>query len=335
MTSYTPLLRRWFSDHSRSGVLDDADGVGEVGLGASEAGKRLAVRFTLKLEGEKISAVRYQVFGCGFTVAACAAAAALAEGQTVAEAETLSSATVASAIGGLPAERSYCGDLAVQALRAALSSTRVASTVVESRLEQLEEHHPRVTAADPVYSTLMASRSPSGVAAEDRHLFACALAVACREPFELAFALGISDEDIAAMLTRYFPGVEPAFLLAHSAPDQGPPPEINSEVLKILLDHVPQDSNGQGVTSAVWLAKIIAARAAQPGHLWTAMGLFERPQISAAIRRHLPSLAAANNKGMRWKRFLFKQVCDLHGAVLCKSPNCGVCSDYELCFPKE
>jgi nitrogen fixation protein NifQ len=63
------------------------------------------------------------------------------------------------------------------------------------------------------------------------------------------------------------------------------------------------------------------------------MGLFERPQLSAAIRRHLPALAEANHRNMRWKRFLFKQVCELNGGILCKSPNCGDCCDYALCFP--
>jgi nitrogen fixation protein NifQ len=82
----------------------------------------------------------------------------------------------------------------------------------------------------------------------------------------------------------------------------------------------------------VWLAHILAARAALPGHLWIAMGLFERPQLTAAIRRYLPSLAVANHQNMRWKRYLYKQVCERNGVVICKAPNCGVCSDYALCF---
>jgi nitrogen fixation protein NifQ len=44
-------------------------------------------------------------------------------------------------------------------------------------------------------------------------------------------------------------------------------------------------------------------------------------------------LAAANSQNMRWKRYLFKQVCELGGGMMCKSPNCGECSDYSICFP--
>ena len=65
------------------------------------------------------------------------------------------------------------------------------------------------------------------------------------------------------------------------------------------------------------------------------MGLFERPQLSAAIGRHLPSLRVANQQGMRWKRFFFKQLCEMGGGVMCKSPVCGDCSDYAICFAPE
>ena len=45
--------------------------------------------------------------------------------------------------------------------------------------------------------------------------------------------------------------------------------------------------------------------------------------------------AEANNQNMRWKRFLYKQVCDRNGGMLCKSPTCGDCSDYAFCFAPE
>ncbi|MFO7765697.1 MAG: nitrogen fixation protein NifQ, partial [Pelovirga sp.] len=62
------------------------------------------------------------------------------------------------------------------------------------------------------------------------------------------------------------------------------------------------------------------------------MGLFERAELGAAIKRHLPALFAANHQGMRWKRFFYKQICEQNGGMLCKSPVCGECSEYELCF---
>jgi nitrogen fixation protein NifQ len=336
MTGYTDTIRRYAIDCRRSGPLEDADGTGEVGLGAGEAGKRLAVRFALRADGGRAEAVRFQVFGCGFTIAACAAAAELAEGRALEEILDLSASDIDAALGGLPPERGYCADLAVEALHAAVTSALGDARAVRAAVNPLEDHGPRVGADDPVYGALMAATPPDGVPQEDRHLFACLLAVAAGEPHETAAALGLAPGDLDAILLTYFPGIDRTALERLSAAAVAPPPEPNDEVLAILFSHVPKDADAWPVRAAHLLARIIAARAAHPGHLWVAMGLSERPELTAAIGRHLPSLAAANSKGMRWKRYLFKQVCDLHGAVLCKSPNCGVCSDYSLCFePQE
>ncbi len=335
MTGYTDTIRRYAMDSSRSGELPDADGIGEVGLGADEAGKRLAVRFAIRSRKSVVDDIRFQVFGCGFTIAACAAAAELATGHPLDEVARIDAARVDAVLEGLPAERSYCAELAVAALQAAVKSARSEDHAVRQAVHQPDAHGPRVTADDPVYRALMQSPAPPGVAAQDRHLFACLLAVAAGEPHELASAAGLSREDLRALLALYFPTADPGIPPEKAASSLSPPPESNPDVLAILLSHVPADQAGRSPSPSRWLARAIAARAAHPGHLWIAMGLFERPEISAAIRRHLPTLAAANHQGMRWKRYLFKQVCDLHGGVMCKSPNCGVCSDYTLCFPVE
>jgi nitrogen fixation protein NifQ len=336
LSTYTETIRRWATDTRRAGTLSEADGTGEVGLDAGEAGKRIAVRFALRVRDEKVEKIRYQVFGCGFSMAACAAAAELAEGRLLEEARKITKERVDGILGGLPPERAYCADLAVEALQAAvtgaLGGTKAVQAVVHQPLG--EEHGPLVRADDPVYRALMESTPPPGIIREDRHLFACLLAVASQEPYGTAEALGLTSDELAALLETCFPAtryVPPSFT---SNPGQ-PPPEPNPDVLAVLLSHVPKDESGREIPSAAWLARMVGARSAHPGHLWTTMGLFERPELTAAIRRHLPSLADANSQGMRWKRFLYKQVCDLHGAVLCKSPNCGVCSDYAICFAPE
>jgi nitrogen fixation protein NifQ len=336
MTGYTDIIRRWATDDRRTGTLPDADGIGEVGLGADEAGKRLAVRFALRLRDDNVETVRFQVFGCGFTIAACAAAAELAEGRPLDRAAAIDAAAVDAVLGGLPAERGYCAELAVEALHAAMASARSEFHGVKTTLHPLgaEDHGTPVSAANPTYRLLMDNPSSSGVAEEDRHLFACLLNIAAREPYDPAEALGLTTAELSALMKAYFPVVDPSML---TGPRVAPaaPPERNNDVLEILLSHVPDSLDEQKKQTGLWLARILAARAAHPGHLWTAMGLFRRPELTAAIQRHLPSLIAANSQNMRWKRFLFRQVCELHGAVLCKAPDCGVCSDYALCFGTE
>ncbi len=335
MTHYTDTIRRWATDTRRCGSLSDADGTGEVGLGAGEAGRRLAVRFAPRVKEGAVEEIRFQVFGCGFTIAACAAAAELAEGHSLEEVRAITPAWVDALLEGLPSERSYCAELAVEALQAAVAGALGGTSAVQATLHPPGDEGPRGSAEDATYRALMACATPGHIPPEDRHLFACALAAGAREPWGTAAALGLSGGELSALVRTCFPGVDPSLL-----PSTGPrahkrPPEPNDDVRALILSHVPRDEGGVEIPASGWLARILAARSAHPGHLWSAMGLFERPELSAAIRRLLPSLAAANHKGMRWKRFLFKQVCELQGSVLCKSPDCGLCSDYALCFAPE
>jgi nitrogen fixation protein NifQ len=335
MIGYTETIRRWATDTRRTGILLNADGTGEVGLDPGELGRRLAVRFTLKVEGERVTDIRYQVFGCGFSMAACALAAELSVGNALEEIRAIDAKRLVTALNGLPSEREYCAELAVQALLAAVTSVRNGRQPVQASLSREPEHGTRVTAEDPVYTALLRTPESNLVTSEDRHLYACLFAIAAREPYDEVAALGLEESALAAILAENFPGAERSLLDRHATPSQQLPPECNKDVLSILMSHVPSGADDRTRQNSVRLARILAARAAHPGHLWVAMGLFDRQELTAAIHRHLPSLAAANHQNMRWKRYLYKQACDRNGGTLCKAPNCGVCSDYALCFIEE
>jgi nitrogen fixation protein NifQ len=334
MIGYTNTIRKWATDNRRTGALADADGTGEVGLD-QEAGSRLAVRFTLKLEMERITDIRYQVFGCGFSMAACAVAADMSVGYSLQQMTAIDSQSINHALEGLPEDRLYCADLAAEALRAAVASAQNDHQPIRGAVRNQEIHDSQVTVNDPVYAGLINSSNPLDKADEDRHLFACLLAVAVQDEHKTCEALGLTDSDLSALLKKFFPCAEPDLLQKHNKAEFLNPPEINEEVLGILLEHVPTTLGPYDNLVSVSLCHILAARAALPGHLWVAMGLFERPELTAAIRRHLPTLTEANSQNMRWKRYLFKQVCDRNGGTMCKSPNCGVCSDYAICFTDE
>ncbi len=335
MIGYSDIIRQWATDTRRAGTLQDADGTGEIGLNVQEPGSRLAVRFTLKVERDLVTDIRYQVFGCGFSMAACAMAADLSVGYRLDDVQAIDAKRLDAALKGLPAERDYCAQLAVLALHAAINSARNNRRPVQASMPQKAEHEARVTAVDPVYAALVSSRKPDRVTHEDRHLFACLFAVVAREPYETAAALGLNEGDLISIMETYFPGVDHSLFVKSAETPEVLPPLRNSEILAILLSHVPAETGNRNLHSSVWLAHILAARAAVPGHLWIAMGLFARSELTDAIRRNLPSLAVANQQNMRWKRYLYKQVCERNGGVMCKAPNCGVCSDYALCFAVE
>jgi len=322
-------------DDRYTGELPHPDGIGEIGLGAAEAGTRLAVRFSLQLDGQAVDTVRFQVFGCGFTIAACAAAAELAEGRPLDEVRECSPAMIDRLLGGLPNERSYCAELASEALRAAAASAVSGRQPVRASLAPHDVHGPRLSPDDQVYRALLDGPTGFDIPPADRRLFAGLLAVADREPVPLELALNLPAPLLDTLLLTVFPQVKRCELFGDPQHKTARPPEINPEVELLLTTFVPKGSGSWKRFCAQILVRVIAARAAHPGHLWVAMGLLERPELSAAIRRHLPELAAANSNNMRWKRFLFKQVCDLNGGLMCESPVCGDCSDYALCFIPE
>jgi len=334
MNDYTDIIRKWATDDRHSGLLDKPDGVGEVGLEAGEAGRKLAVRFTLQRQGERIDKIRYQVFGCGFTIAACAAAADLAEGEAFAAARTIDAGAINRTLEGLPAERDYCAEIAIRALRAALDSADRNGATVQSEHRQ-EEHGPHISENDEVFRLLMTSENRNAMPEEDRRMFAGVIALGAAEPLFLIHALGLEKRELVKLLSVYFPLVNVDNLLLLSSHATQLAPEVNSDVRSIIRSHLPTEAEGVTLQTSAWLADILTARAAHPGHLWVAMGFFERPELTAVIRRHLPTLAEANSQNMRWKRYLFKQACDLNGGVMCKSPSCGDCSDYDLCFAPE
>lgn len=328
MTAYTDTIRRWAADDRRTGVLADADGIGEIGLGAADAGKRLAVRFALRLRGDCAETVRYQVFGCGFTIAACAAAADLAEGRTLVEIAAIGPAAIEAALDGLPAERDYCATLAAEALQAAVNSAVTTRRPVAANIAAEIGHAPHITAEHPLYRLLIDSPAPRGAPPEDRHLFACLLVITASDP-EGESPTGLDADELADLLHLYFPAVDANHL---GTKHRGSVPD---DLLNLLLSHLPRDADDWTPAPSIWLARALAARATIPGHLWHSMGLFARPELTAAIRRHLPALAAANGNGMRWKRFLYKQLCEQAGGVLCKTPDCRTCSEHALCFAAE
>jgi len=332
---YSQKIRHYAAEGEYAGRLADPDGIGEVGLAGQEAGRRLAVRFTLRVKDDSIADIRFQVFGCGFTIAACAAAARWSRGQRIERVQALTAGAISRLLGGLPDERSYCADLANEALQAAIVSAINGSAVESASLpEALDEAAPAPRCDDDaLYCALLSTPSPPGVSSFDRHMFAGLLAAVRRQGLPSA-ALGLSEKELAQLLDGYFPGFERSAL--DVAPGAAfPAASTHQDMLTYLLAQVPEGRSGARRRTSVWLAKMLAARCAQPGHLWVAMGFSVRSDLTAAIRRHLSALAAANSKGMRWKRFLFKKVCEMNGAQLCKSPNCGDCSDYALCFSDE
>jgi len=84
------------------------------------------------------------------------------------------------------------------------------------------------------------------------------------------------------------------------------------------------------------VARLITAGSMGYNHLWEDLGVWSRAELSGLIRRHFPTLAARNDRDMKWKKFFYRQLCLAEaGEYVCRAPSCGVCPDYADCFGPE
>jgi nitrogen fixation protein NifQ len=70
-------------------------------------------------------------------------------------------------------------------------------------------------------------------------------------------------------------------------------------------------------------------------HLWQDLGLWSRDYLGLLMTQSFPALAAKNEHDMKWKKFLYKQLCEQAGINTCRSPSCEYCTDYLNCFGPE
>ena len=104
-------------EHPRNvGEIIDADAVGQVGN--PKCGD--IMKMYLKIEDGVIEDAKFKTFGCGSAIATSSMATELIQGKRVEEALSLTNATVAEALDGLPAYKMHCSVLAEEAIKAAL-----------------------------------------------------------------------------------------------------------------------------------------------------------------------------------------------------------------------
>ena len=84
-----------------------------------------------------------------------------------------------------------------------------------------------------------------------------------------------------------------------------------------------------------WLISLIVAACLGSDHLWQDLGLWSRNDLSALIKHNFPELSARNSNNMKWKKFLYKQLCEAEGLYVCRAPSCEVCKDFDQCFGDE
>jgi len=116
MALYSEKVMDHFMNPRNVGVIEDADGVGEIGN--AKCGD--IMKIYLKIENDTIVDCKFETFGCGSAIASSSMATEMIKGKSIGEALELTNKAVAEALDGLPAHKMHCSVLAEEAIKKAL-----------------------------------------------------------------------------------------------------------------------------------------------------------------------------------------------------------------------
>ncbi len=182
------------------------------------------------------------------------------------------------------------------------------------------------TVANEIYQRLM--QKSHGL--RNDHILASMLASQLAGNGAMPSRLGLTPLQYEAMMQTHFPGAElPQSYMADAEIDVERMPE--QDELRALLQTHCSDPSDQGE----WMGQIVVRGCMGGDHLWQDLGLWSRKDLTLLMQQNFESLAAKNDRDMKWKKFLYKQLCLAEGIYVCRSPSCEVCPDYAGCFGPE
>ncbi len=141
--------------------------------------------------------------------------------------------------------------------------------------------------------------------------------------------LGLTASQFQQLLARHFPNYSFSVL----------PFKQNIDFSRMTEKHELEQFLRRFTTAqtdeAEWLISIIVAACLGENHLWQDLGLFSRDDLSTLLKNNFPDMAMQNVHDMKWKKFIYKQLCETEGIYVCRSPSCEYCTDYLNCFGDE
>ncbi len=117
---YTEKVKDHFFHPRNVGEIKNADGIGKVGN--PTCGDVMAIY--IKVKDEKIIDIKFKTFGCTAAIATSSILTELVKGKKIEDALKITRDDVAQELGGLPAIKMHCSNLAADALKEAIKDYR-------------------------------------------------------------------------------------------------------------------------------------------------------------------------------------------------------------------
>lgn len=115
---YSETVMDHFNNPRNTGVIEDADGIGEVGNPV--CGDMMT--FYIKVKDNHLEDVKFQTFGCVAAIAVSSLVSEMAKGKDLEDAKKITNKSVAEALGGLPPNKMHCSNLGAEALALAIQN---------------------------------------------------------------------------------------------------------------------------------------------------------------------------------------------------------------------
>jgi len=120
--NYTEKVMDHFLNPRNIGKIEDADAVAEIGN--ASCGDIIKLYLKITPEGV-IENITFQTFGCGAAIATSSMTTEMVKGKHINEALEITREQVADELGGLPANKMHCSNLAADALHKAIKEYKI------------------------------------------------------------------------------------------------------------------------------------------------------------------------------------------------------------------
>jgi len=113
---YTDKVLQHFANPHNVGEIENPEGVGQVGNPVCGD----VMKITIKVQDGRLADVKFKTLGCAAAIATSSITTEMAKGKTLDEGLKISRQQVADELGGLPANKMHCSNLAAQGLHEAI-----------------------------------------------------------------------------------------------------------------------------------------------------------------------------------------------------------------------